>query len=78
MGYATWIFVYASLSTSYIVISCAGTRSVDATTFGGSTPSVTSWWAGAQTAKEERREEGKWFFEKNKRVVLLKTARRNR
>jgi hypothetical protein len=31
---------------------------------------VTSWWAGAQTEKEKRREGGKWFFEKNKRVVL--------
>ena len=52
-----------------IVMSCAGNRS-NAATFGGSTPGVTSWWAGAQTAKEERREGGKWFFEKNKRVVL--------
>ena len=52
-----------------IVMSCAGDSS-NAATFGVSTPSVTSWWAGAQTAKEEKREGEKWFFEKNRRVVL--------
>ena len=50
-------------------MSCAGDSS-NAATFGVSTPSVTSWWAGAQTAKEEKREGEKWFFEKNRRVVL--------
>ena len=50
-------------------MSCAGDSS-NAATFGVSTPSVTSWWAGAQTATEEKREGGKWFFEKNRRVVL--------
>ena len=52
-----------------IVMSCAGDRG-NAATFGGSTPSVTSWWAGARTAKEEKREGENWFFEKNRRVVL--------
>ena len=63
MGFATWNFVYAGLSLSYIVMGCAGDRS-DAAAFGVSTPSVTPWWAGAQTAKEEKREGGNWFFEK--------------
>ena len=43
---------------------------MDAATSGAAALAVTSWWAGAQTTTEEKREGGKWFFEKNKRVVL--------
>ena len=68
MRCATWIFVYASLSLSYIVVSCAGDRS-NAATFRVSTPSVTSWWAGARR-RRRRREKEKLVFEKNRRVVL--------
>ena len=36
----------------------AGDRSVDSATSGAAAPAVTSWWAGAQTTKEEKREGG--------------------
>ena len=66
MGFAT----YVDFSCMPVSVGRADDRSFNAATFGGSTPSVTSWWAGARTATEERREGGQWFFEKNKRVVL--------
>ena len=53
-----------------VSVGHADDRSFNAATVGGSTPSVTSWWAGAWTATEEKREGGNWFFEKNRRVVL--------
>ena len=51
-------------------MDCAGDHSVDAATSGAAVLAVMLWWAGAQMMKEEMREGGKWFFEKNKRVML--------
>ena len=66
MGFAT----YVDFSCMPVSVGRADDRSFNAATFGGSTPSVTSWWAGARTATEERREGGKGVLKKNKRAVL--------